>query len=259
MSRIKFLIVLVFVLFVWVSTQIFADSLERKVTQLNKNYSVYHYTGDDVHIIMLRPRLKGLTLEYTTRGTSASYLGSLDNNCVAINGFYFGYKTTDTNTVFQPAWPIQIFTSLKDAPRIIASDTRPEDDINLHVPVFYNSWNNVVSIGKSILIGQGNWFHAGPLLVNQWKINDNLQQNRSHWRGKHYRTFLIQRANKQAIWWITRTKIDLPSLAKYLTEIMEDEEFTAVNLDGGSSTSLYTPEFSFNSSKKLPILYRMCQ
>lgn len=72
------------------------------------------------------------------------------------------------------------------------SDTDPENDINLHHNIFYNSLNNHVSFNTSITLAYGISFHAGPMLIDSGVLNSDLNKRISHRSTKHYRTFLIQ-------------------------------------------------------------------
>ena len=101
---------------------------------------------------MFHPRKGGLWSEFSPKGTSSKYLTTRQENCVAINGFYFG-KGNDGDK-FQPAGPFTRYIGLNKAPVITLSDTNPADDVNLQNEIFYNSLNNNISINKSISLAR---------------------------------------------------------------------------------------------------------
>ena len=91
------------------SSQSFAQSLEKKLIQFTKEYGIYSYSYNSGQIILFHPR-RGLTSEFTTKGTSANYLTTLKNKCVAINGLYFGKGINGEN--YQPAGPVTRYIGL---------------------------------------------------------------------------------------------------------------------------------------------------
>lgn len=155
----------------------------------------YHlYSANSGTIVLLEPQGRGLYTEYQPKGTKASRIHT--GNCVVINGFYFGKGQGED--LFQPAGPIVRYRSLRSI-EVIASTTNPHLDANLQHTVFYSMTNNNISFDKSLRLASGVAFFAGPLLISDGTINPKLTSRISHWNAKHYRTFIIQRANKQAV------------------------------------------------------------
>ena len=117
------------------------QNLQKTLIQFTAEHSIYSYNYNSGAIILFQPRKKGLTAEFTTKATSAKYLTSLKQKCVAINGYYFGYGGGG----FQPAGPVTRYIGLNKTV-IIPSDTNPADDVNLSSNIFYNSMTNKISI-----------------------------------------------------------------------------------------------------------------
>lgn len=235
----------------------FAQNLQKKTVQFTREHAIYSYNYNSGSIILIHPRKGGFISEFTTKGTSAKYLSNLKNNCVAINGFYFGRGVNGES--YQPAWPVTRYIGWDSDPIIIPSDTDPANDVNLGVQIFYNSTTNAVSLGSPISINHGVSFFAGPMILTDGVTNSALSQKISHRSSAHYRTFLIQDTNNKAIRWLTTEKISLPDLATSLSTIMKGKKINVVNLDGGSSTAFSSDRLSYNASKALPSFFHSCK
>ncbi len=237
-------------------SSVWAQSLEKTLIQFTKEYGIYSYNYNSGDIILFYPR-KGLSTEFTTKGTSAKYLTTLKEQCVAINGFYFGKGNNGEN--FQPAWPLTRYVGLWKDPIVIPSDTNPADDVNLQNQIFYNSINNQVSMNKFITLAKGVSFYAGPMIITDGIANPDLTKKISHRSTKHYRTFLIQDEKNKAVRGITTEKVSLPELAIALNTIFKNKKINVVNLDGWSSTSFSSDKISYNASKALPSFFHSCK
>lgn len=235
----------------------YAQSLKKEVIAFTREHAIHSYEYNSGSIILFQPRRGGLTSEFSTKWTSAKFLTSLKNNCVAINWFYF-WRGIDGNN-FQPAGPVTRYVGFNRQPIIIPSTTNPQDDVNLWVEVFYNSSLNSVSMNTPIKINRGVSFFAWPMIIQDGEINTDLSRRISHRSTNHFRTFLIQDNRNRAIRWITTTKISLPDLARALQTIMKWKVKNIVNLDGWSSTSFSSSGFSYNTSKALPSFFHSCK
>ena len=158
---------------------------------------MYSYAYGSGEIILFQPRKGGLSAEFSHKGTSAKYLTTLKESCVAMNGFYFGKGSEGEK--FQPAGPFTRYRGLNKSTTTFPSDTHPEDDVNLQHQIFYNSLNNHVSFNTSITLAKGISFFAGPMIINNGIINPDITQRISHRSSKHYRTFLIQDNKNKAV------------------------------------------------------------
>ena len=102
----------------------------------------------------------------------------------------------------------------------------------------------------------GLYFNAGPWLVKSGKINPDIVKSRSHWQSKTYRTAMLRKNDGSVYFLVATAKIDLPQFIvfAYMSKIVATgEKFDLVNLDGGSSTSIWSPGLTFNSKKRLPL------
>lgn len=235
----------------------YAQSLKKEVISFTREHAIHSYEYNSGYIILFQPRRLWLTSEFSTQWTSAKFLTSLKENCIAINWFYFGRGINGNN--FQPAWPVTRYVGFNRQPIIIPSTTNPSDDVNLWVEVFYNSTLNNVSMNTPIKINRGVSFFAWPMIIQDGVINPNLTKRVSHRSTNHFRTFLIQDQRNRAIRWITTERISLPNLATALNTIMKWKIKNIVNLDGGSSTAFSFSGFSYNESKALPSFFHTCK
>lgn len=200
-----------------------------------------------------RPLRRGGT---TASGYAASLVKPDSRDCLTMNGIYFGYGGTGGR--FQPAGRLVIYQGLKEWPIIIPSTVDPDLDPNLAVRVGYNAVSNTVSLSKYKKIIRGTRFYSWPMIVSGGVVNPLLTQPISHRARRHYRTFLIQRANEKAVFGITTQRMTLTDLGTRLTNLFAPETISVVNLDGGSSTSLRHSSYTFNAVKTLPSFFGMC-
>lgn len=171
----------------------------------------------------------------------------------AINASYFGWH--DDGTYFPAGvWYNNWF--------LITPQKLDQKDINLQVLAYYNKWklelydNSSVDLSTISQTTPGTYFNAGPWLVKQWKINPDIVKSRSHWQSKTYRTAVLRTATGNVYFLVATAKIDLPQFIVFAYKsnlVAQGEKFDLVNLDGGSSTSLWTPGLKFNSKKTLPL------
>lgn len=182
--------------------------------------------------------------------TRQTYQG---NYAATINASYFGRHNDGT---YFPAgvWYDNGF--------LVSSQSIPQKDINLQVIGYYNSGslqfydNNEIDISTVSHMTPGVYFNAGPWLVKAGKINPDIIRSRSHWQNKAYRTAIVRKENGELYFVIATEKIDLPQFIVFVYKsqiVTKGEKFDFVNLDGGSSTSLWTPIVKFNATKKLPL------
>ena len=224
-----------------------------------KNYTLRWY--DKNAIILIAPR-RGLSSVFATGGVTASwYARSLSRtgqtDCFAFNGFYFGYGGTGAK--FQPAGNATISLWWQSGTTVYSSTTDPDLDVNLGVDVSYNAINNSLSFTASKTIRRGVRFFAWPMIVSGGILNPILVESISHRSSRHYRTFMIRRANGKAIFGITTKKMTLSDLGSRLQAILSTESISVVNLDGGSSTSFWHGSYAFNPNKSIPSFFGMCE
>ncbi|MCF7826244.1 MAG: phosphodiester glycosidase family protein [Candidatus Marinimicrobia bacterium] len=103
-------------------------------------------------------------------------------------------------------------------------------------------------------------FQAGPLVIDANSV-DTLSINTSiNGKSSHLRTFLAYTAEDGMKYFIiTRQTGPLDKMAEHLLSlpVFKGKTLSLINLDGGSSTALYSrkhPEMNFNVNRPLPIL-----
>jgi hypothetical protein len=94
----------------------------------------------------------------------------------------------------------------------------------------------------------GNRRSGWPRLVQNGVINKDLENNRSHRQRKTTRTAIISGPTPYFIF--STTGYTLEDFASNIIKFFPNS--SAINLDGGSSTSFYSEEFARNSRKLLP-------
>lgn len=137
-----------------------------------------------------------------------------------------------------------------------------EKDMNLQVLAYYNAGNlqfmdnSAVDLSTITQNTPGVYFNAGPWLVKNGKINPDIVKSKSHRQSKTYRTAILRKNNGDIYFLIATAKIDLPQFIVFAYKsniVQKDEKFDLVNLDGGSSTALWSPALKFNANKTLPL------
>lgn len=104
-----------------------------------------------------------------------------------------------------------------------------------------------------------NAFQTGPLLINNNQIQTNIISAANNAEIRSLRTVLGQLLSGERFIWIQKSPITLSELAANLTThpSLSGKIHFAVNLDGGSSTSLAlrdSKKFNFFTTKQLPNL-----
>ncbi len=100
---------------------------------------------------------------------------------------------------------------------------------------------------------------TGPLILESNHIQTEFIEKSLNGTEETLRTIMGVTESGKKFFLITKMQIDLSSLAELILEIppLQDEVITAINLDGGSSTAMYskiTPSFSFRTGVRLPLV-----
>lgn len=210
---------------------------------------IWHYQIPKITVI----KPKSFDIIFNGIGTNASSVVYSNSYNVAINASYFWWYNDGT---YFPAgvWYDNGF--------LISPQNMAEKDINLQVLAYYNNWqmqfmdNSTVDLSTISQNTPGMYFNAGPWLVKHGSINPDIVKSRSHRQSKTYRTAILRKADNSLYFLIATQKIDLPQFIVfvYKSELVKKwETFDLVNLDGWSSTSLWSPALKFNANKKLPL------
>ena len=107
-------------------------------------------------------------------------------------------------------------------------------------------------------------FQTGPLILDQGEIQQNLITASTNGMSEHKRTVLGTTAGQDIFLLVTSRAYSLADLAEYIThsELFAGEAVSAINLDGGFSTAMFSAEFNnfnHNSSWFLPAVIGFCE
>ena len=171
-------------------------------------------------------------------------------NCdFAVNGSYFWGEETGT---FYPAgiW-------YDDGEQAFLRENHPFDPNLTNTIRFYQKSQKADFFFDQARAESRSWaitFNAWPRLVQNGKINPELEQFISHWNFGFWRT-LIAKKGGQTFLVLFHKGSTLHDTALWL----QKQGFSdAINLDGGPSTALTSRSFfqpSFNQEKLLPIFF----
>ncbi len=219
------------------------------------NYTTYQWTKiwhyEVPKITVIKPA--AFSIVFNGVGNTASRLVRDGEYAAVLNASYFGRHQDGT---YFPAgvWYDNGF--------LISPQMIPQKDLNLQVLAYYYSGsidfyeNSEIDISSLSHTTPGLYFNAWPWLVKDGTINPDIVRSRSHRQSKAYRTAMLRTETGELYFVIATEKIDLPQLIVFIYKsrfIQKDEKFNLVNLDGGSSTSLWSPIVKFNATKRLPL------
>lgn len=222
-------------------------NLVKKYTDTNGNkYSLYKKP----EITVITP--KKFSFQFYQQWNSISSLIK-NNTCTALlNWTYFGYAQGGG---YFPAWVWYEYGSFVREPY------QPATDKNLQV-LLASNWTTIDTFDNDSfdftkMIQQTNtasWYvNAGPWLVRNGVINNDIVRNRSHWQRETTRVGVVKNPDGTVHFLVATQPISLPQFIVFSHNAwIGSWSFQFVNLDGGSSTSLYTPYNSYQSRKILP-------
>jgi exopolysaccharide biosynthesis protein len=103
-------------------------------------------------------------------------------------------------------------------------------------------------------------FQTGPLLIQDNAIQLGLIAASANGESRHLRSILGYTDSGESFVMITRVNFRLADLAAKLAEfeIFSGKTINVINLDGGTSTAMYSPlleQFNFGETKRLPIIF----
>ncbi len=104
--------------------------------------------------------------------------------------------------------------------------------------------------------GNSSYFQVGPLFISNSEISSDLISNSLNGNGQYLRTFVCIFENKAVIG-VNTNSISLINLAESLKNVFNKPDLSCMNLDGGSSSALYSKhnsELNFGISKRIPYL-----
>ena len=193
-----------------------------------------------------------IDLLFFTPWTTAEALVKNQLCTTAINGSYFEY---DQEGHFLPAgiWET-------NGEKIYHTE-RKENDVNLTNTIYFQKEPFKVTFyfdrqpTESEKKEKETWifFNAGPRLLQDSSINEQLQKGLSHRSYPTQRT-VIAKKESQTFLLLFKEKITLMEVAQ---ELKKQNFESAINLDGGPSTSFASSKMheQFNEKKVLPIFF----
>ena len=192
-----------------------------------------------------------IDLLFFTPWTTAEALVKNQLCTTAINGSYFEY---DQEGNFLPAgiW-------IENGEATYHTEPKP-DDVNLHNVLHFQSSPLTIEwyFDQANIIHKKEWeiwifFNAWPRLLQNSSINEQLQKGLSHRSYPTQRT-VIAKKEHQTFLLLFKEKITLMEVAQ---ELKEQNFESAINLDGGPSTSFASSKIheQFNAEKILPIFF----
>lgn len=203
------------------------------------NYQTIQYKN--IYIIQSKNKHSIWSLYFDNHGNSASWLNNLykgSKKCSIVNWWYFGYKWKN-NEEYIPIWDIS-----NDWYETILW-FHPQNDPNISTQITINNLHK---------------FEAWPNLIDKWKINTWLLADISHRQQQAPRTFIIQRSDWWSDIWIYNKWITLAELSEYIYNLhIYTWDYSVINLDWWSSTSIITPDYEFNENQKLPRFFIICE
>lgn len=206
-----------------------------------------------------------LDREFHFLGTTAvSKFADTTQDCAYINGGYFGRKTWQDLLSqqlikrFEPAGNIYITSLLPSVATVTVPSINAsfEEDVNLTVKVGYDEETHTAAVGSSDgTLG----FYAGPQILDDGMISEEIKKRQSHRVGAHERTFFLIQGDGTPVLGFTPKAMSLGDLATRIQRSpIPQGKFDVINLDGGSSTSFKSSEFAFNEKKTLPRFFGVC-
>lgn len=110
---------------------------------------------------------------------------------------------------------------------------------------------------KTLEINNGFAFQTGPIILLENEPQQEFIKNSINGEGKYIRSFIGFDSNNSIFIGVTKVEMDLVTLANEILKYFPNEKINVINLDGGTSTSIYSSEdftFDFRSYKTLPFV-----
>ncbi len=221
---------------------------ENVKVEKDKNGNIYRiYKTPEITVITPKKFSFHFYKEGTTMRTFVN-----DLSCSAgLNWSYFWFNPDGT---YFPAWVWYKYG------KYIREPYQPAIDKNLRVLLSWNGTtidpmvNDTFDFASIAWIKTSWYVNAGPRLVRDGRINHDVVDNKSHRQRKARRVWFIRNPNGEIHFVVATQPISLPQFVVFAFSTgLGKEWFQFVNLDGWSSTSLWTPYNSYQTKRKLPI------
>jgi len=219
-------------------------------SSIDYKYKYYYNNKQDINLVMFNG---DIDLVYNSKVANTFEDISKQNNFdLAINGGYF----SDTRTyagllILNGVVKTKLSTSDSQLNAIVLLNRNSGEIKFFNVKDFNVS--NYLSKSEYII------FQTGPIIIKNNLINNTDINNSVNGLGKYYRSVIgITKSGKKFIAISTDLYL-LNDLAVQLLKMdpLKNESIDVINLDGGSSTAIYSFEnrdFTFGSFKVLPIV-----
>lgn len=260
MSKLKLLIIVVVILGViyggskLIEQSLSKSSVDTVLTSDNcQEVKSITYCEDAGKTLQLAIFTKGLVVDFRdSEAGSIKDQSLLEHLNLVVNGSYFRGSYVDA----QHAGLLQI----KGEPLYqIATN----DDQVTHIVVFDEKDNTLkFEEAKDFPIDSYKkdyytLFQTGPLLIKNSQVQTDLITASNNGGGKYLRTVLGYTSTGEKFFLITKVNYDLTKLSEKILGLpmFANKIINVVNLDGGTSTAMYSadfPNFNFGESKRLP-------
>jgi hypothetical protein len=205
--------------------------------------SIVH--NEEAGIILIKPKNREIT--FNPSWETAQDLGIKRGASIIINAWYFGYA----DSKFAPAWAYTLDNNNNND--VLFNPSHCQRDVNLC------SFVNTTSLTIHRKEEQLRWslINSWPILLKDNIINPDIYANNSHRNRSTYRTILINSPDGP-YFLLTSKRYTLPRITHMIKRISWPT-ITAINLDGWSSTSIWTSQSDiyFNDHKRLPTYFVM--
>lgn len=215
--------------------------------------NIYQFKSPyDIRIVSTKKPVKFMYFQKDSQLLKASEVSYYYDYPYVVNGSYFGYGTGSKRV---HAWLLKVMDIVKFPIRY--------DDANLTHVVRYNYGDDEISFIPNNEYEALTWqmtleFQAWPQIISGWVIMTGCINSSWHWTTNHYRTLLAIDSTKRKYLIAVPSKVNLIQLSEVLldTDLFKNKKIDIMNLDGGSSTSIYSSTYTwlnYNINTRLPI------
>ena len=226
------------------------DSLSTEYKTLRSNGSVvYSFNTFDITLI---PVIGNLNFIYNpVKPASLKEIAEKGSWNVLVNASYFAGSASKAKHVGL----LNIYGKLiaqKEYDKQLTHIVRYNKKLN---SIFFYDYNGYEPVNDSSTLE----IQTGPIVIENNKLASNYISACINGGRKAERTLIAAIDDKPAFFIVVRDKVSLTELGNFLLQvpIFAGKKLDVMNLDGGSSTSLYLsnfPQLNFKDSKQLPFL-----
>jgi hypothetical protein len=234
--------IIICIVTIWAILLFYSKGINPLWSVVNTYNNVLIQKNEDEWYILIKAN--ETKLMFSKEWITASALSELKDGNIVINAWYFGYGNELTRRPFVPAW---LYPSNF---QIVSDNFSCGDDKNLcgridteTLVIETLEWEKVT---KNVL-------SAWPVLIENWVINSEIQNEYSHRNGWYHRTVLVNTSLSENYFLLSTKKRTLLEITYLIQELFP--ESTAINLDGWPSTSRAWKWDWFNTDTILPTYF----